>query len=56
MKILNYEDRQSFIIKPNNEADYIIDNYRNWFGDYKKKRYKIPNNFENIKIYREKVE
>ena len=49
MKILNYEDRQRFIIKPNNEADFIIDNYRNWFGDYKKKRYKIPNNFEKYK-------
>ena len=48
-KILNYEDRQRLVIKPNNEADYIIDNYRNWFGDYKKKRYKIPNNFKKYK-------
>ena len=48
-KILNYEDRQRLVIKPNNEADYIIDNYRNWFGEYNKKRYKIPNNFKKYK-------
>ena len=48
-KILNYEDRQRLVIKPKNEADYIIDNYRNWYGEYHKKRYKIPNNFEKYK-------
>ena len=32
-----------------NQADYIIDNYRNWFGEYNKKRYKIPNNFKKYK-------
>ena len=49
-KILNFEDRNRLVVKPNNEADYIIDNYRNWFGEYNKKRYKVPDNF---KIYKE---
>ena len=48
-KILNYKDRQRLVIKPNNEADYIIDNYRNWYGEYKQKRYKIPSNFKKYK-------
>jgi hypothetical protein len=49
-KILSSNDRDRLVIKPNNEADYIIDNYRNWFGEYNKKRYKVPDNF---KIYKE---
>ena len=44
-KILSLEERARLVIKPNNEADYIIDNYRNWFGQYNKNRYKIPDNF-----------
>ena len=49
-KILNLEDRNRLVVKANNEADFIIDNYRNWFGEYNKKRYKVPDNF---KIYKE---
>jgi hypothetical protein len=49
-KILSSNDRDRLVVKPNNEADYIIDNYRNWFGEYNKKRYKLPDNF---KIYKE---
>jgi hypothetical protein len=49
MMILNAEDRERIVVKPNSEADYIIDNYRNWFGEYNKKRYKIPNNFTKYK-------
>ena len=48
-KILNKTDRNRFVIKPNIEADYIIENYRNWFGEYNKKRYKIPDNFIKYK-------
>ena len=45
-KILNKEDRDRINITENNKADYIIDNYINWHGKYKKKRHEIPSNFE----------
>ena len=48
-KIFDIEDRNRLIITSNDRADYIIDNYRNWYGEHKKDRYKIPNNF---KIYK----
>jgi hypothetical protein len=38
------------VISKNSEADYIINNYINWYGKYKKKRHEIPKNF---KIYKE---
>jgi len=47
--ILNYKSRKRIMISKNIEADYIIDNYINWYK-YKKRRHKIPNNF---KIYKE---
>ena len=34
------------LMTENNKADYIIDNYINWHGKYKKKRYEIPSNFK----------
>ena len=47
--ILKYKSRERIIISKNIEADYIIDNYINWYK-YKKKRHEIPYNF---KIYKE---
>jgi hypothetical protein len=47
--ILDYKSRERIIITKNKEADYIIDNYINWFK-YKRKRYEIPANFN---IYKE---
>jgi hypothetical protein len=38
------------MISENIESDYIIDNYINSYGKYKKKRHEIPN---NLKIYKE---
>ena len=49
-KILDISDRNRLVVTSNNNADYIIDNYRNWYGDIKEKRYKIPSNF---KIYKD---
>ena len=49
-QILSSADRYRIIISENIESDYIIDNYINWYGAYKKRRHKIPNNF---KIYKE---
>ncbi len=43
--ILNSEDRNRINITENSEADYIIDNYINWHGKIKKKKYIIPKNF-----------
>ncbi len=45
-KILTKQDRDRINITENNKADYIIDNYINWHGKYKKKRYEIPSNFK----------
>ena len=47
--ILEYKNRERILITENQNADYIIDNYINWYK-YKKRRHKIPNNFE---IYKE---
>ena len=49
-KIIDINDRNRLVITTNDKADYIVDNYRNWYGDNKEKRYKIPSNF---KIYKE---
>ena len=49
-KILDINDRNRLVVTSNDNADYIIDNYRNWYGDNKEKRYKIPSNF---KIYKD---
>ena len=48
MDILTYNDANRFDIVDNSEADYIINNYRNWFG-YVKEEYKIPDNFSIFK-------
>ena len=49
-QILSSLEKNRISISENSKADYIIDNYINWYGKYKKKRYEIPNNF---KIYKE---
>ena len=49
-QILSPLEKNRISISENSKADYIIDNYINWYGKYKKKRYEIPNNF---KIYKE---
>ena len=49
-QILNPFDKNRILISENRNSDYIIDNYINWYGKYKKKRHEIPNNF---KIYKE---
>ncbi len=49
-KILSSADRNRLMISENIKSDYIIDNYINWYGTYKKKRHEIPKNFE---IYKE---
>jgi len=43
-------EKNRMVISKNSEADYIINNYINWYGKYKKKRHEIPKNF---KIYKE---
>ena len=48
-QILKKSDRNRILPSENINADYIIDNYRNWDG-VPKKEYKIPMNF---KIYKE---
>ena len=51
-KILILKDRNRILITENLKSDYIINNYIDWNGDYKKKRYNIPNNFNiSKKIY-----
>ena len=47
-KILERKSRKRILITDNIEADYIIDNYINWHGKYKKKIYRIPKNFERF--------
>tara|TARA_B100001123_G_C15238563_1_gene998162 strand:+ start:46 stop:1653 length:1608 start_codon:yes stop_codon:yes gene_type:complete len=49
-KILNVKKRNRIKVTDNKDADYIIDNYINWHGKYKKSEHLIPNNFE---IYKE---
>ena len=49
-QILSSLDKKRVMISENIESDYIIDNYINWYGKYKKKRHEIPN---NLKIYKE---
>ena len=49
-QILSSLEKNRIVISKNLESDYIIDNYINWYGAYKKKRHEIPNNF---KIYKE---
>ena len=49
-QILSSLEKNRISISKNLESDYIIDNYINWYGKYKKKRHEIPNNF---KIYKE---
>ena len=49
-QILSSLEKNRISISKNLESDYIIDNYINWYGTYKKKRHEIPNNF---KIYKE---
>ena len=49
-QILSSLDKSRILISKNSKSDYIIDNYINWYGKYKKKRHEIPNNF---KIYKE---
>ena len=46
--ILEYKNRERILITENQNADYIIDNYINWYK-YKKRRHEIPNNFEIFK-------
>ena len=41
-QILSPLDKDRISISKNTESDYIIDNYINWYGKYKKKRYEIP--------------
>ena len=49
-QILSSIEKSRIQISKNSKSDYIIDNYINWYGKYKKKRYEIPKNF---KIYKE---
>ena len=49
-QILSSVEKSRIQISKNSKSDYIIDNYINWYGKYKKKRYEIPKNF---KIYKE---
>ena len=49
-QILSSLEKNRILISENSKSDYIIDNYINWHGEYKKGRYEIPNNF---KIYKE---
>ena len=49
-QILSLLDKNRISISENIKSDYIIDNYINWYGKYKKSRHKVPNNF---KIYKE---
>ena len=49
-QILSTLERDRIVISKNSKSDYIIDNYVNWYGKYKKKRHEIPNDFE---IYKE---
>ena len=49
-QILSPIDKNRITISENIKSDYIIDNYINWYGKYKKSRHKVPNNF---KIYKE---
>ena len=49
-QILSSLDKKRITISENTESDYIIDNYINWYGKYKKRRHEIPNNF---KIYKD---
>ena len=49
-QILSPLDKNRITISENIKSDYIIDNYINWYGKYKKSRHKVPNNF---KLYKE---
>ena len=49
-QILSLLEKKRIQISKNIKSDYIIDNYINWYGKYKKKEHEIPNNF---KIYKE---
>ena len=49
-QILNILEKNRIIISENSKSDYIIENYINWYGKYKKKRHEIPKNF---RIYKE---
>ena len=49
-QILSLLEKKRIQISKNIKSDYIIDNYINWHGKYKKKEHEIPNNF---KIYKE---
>ena len=53
-KIISFDDQKRILITENIKADYIINNYRDWNGIYKKKKYEIPKNFiiyKEIKAY-----
>ena len=41
-KILSKNKRNRLLVSQNVDADYIINNYADWHGKYKKKRYIIP--------------
>ena len=47
-KILENKSRERISITANAEADYVIDNYINWHGKYKKERHQIPKNFKKF--------
>ena len=49
-QILSILEKNRIIISENSKSDYIIENYINWYGKYKKKRHEIPKNF---RIYKE---
>ena len=49
-QILSKKQKKRIKISKNAAADYIIENYTNWSGKYKKKQYLIPSNF---KIYKD---
>ena len=49
-QILSKKQKKRIKISENAAADYIIENYTNWSGKYKKKQYLIPSNF---KIYKD---
>ena len=49
IQILSTSEKIRILISENPKSDYIIDNYINWYGNYKKKKHEIPNNF---KIYK----